>query len=230
MNYGGHDIILSSTCSEQMLDYITSLRTVADDPVASATFFHESTQAVFDHVLKVGASDGDGGALGNVQAYIGMTEEHFRFSLHAHLLVWVYGYSRRDQLREDLGTTTATIEKDAALAKHVGRIVCNQLMSTEQGDYCLMNGSAPAYSCTDVVQDSSNNADELGGHIDGWPEDKVTRKARKGNKNVCFCPPVPAARIQDLFSVKMPNASLVLQKMLQLCRKWKTRIDVLSVV
>ena len=137
MNYGGHDKILSSTYNEQMPDYTTSLRTVADDPVASATFFHETTQAVFDHVLRVGASDGDGGALGKVQAYIGMTEEHFRFTLQAHFLVWAYGYSRRDQLREDLGTT---VINDGALAKHVGRIICNQLMSTEEVDFCFMNG------------------------------------------------------------------------------------------
>ena len=131
---------------------------------------------MFDHVLRVGSSDGDGGALGKVQAYTGTTEERFRLTLHAHLVGWVYGYSRRDQLREDLGTN---IEKDAALAKHVDRIVCNQLMSTEEVEYCLMNGSALVYSSTDIVQDSSNNADELGGRTDGWPEDEVTRKGRK---------------------------------------------------
>ena len=96
MNYGGHDIKISSTCHKQMPDCVTSLRTVADDPVASATIFHEPIQAVFDHVLRVGASDDDGGALGKVQAYIGMTEEQFRLSLHADLLVRVYGYSSRD--------------------------------------------------------------------------------------------------------------------------------------
>ena len=105
MNYSGHDINCSSICDEQMPDYVTSLRTVADDPVASATFFHETTHAVFDTVLRVAASDGDGGALGKVLAYIGMIEEHFRLTLHAHLLVWVYGYSSCDQLREDLGTS-----------------------------------------------------------------------------------------------------------------------------
>ena len=105
MNYGDHDLNLSSTCDEQMPDYIPSLRTVADDPVASATFCHETTQAVFDHVLRVGVSDGDGGALEKVRAYTGMTEEHFRLTLHAHLRVWVYGYSSPDQLWEDLGTS-----------------------------------------------------------------------------------------------------------------------------
>ena len=44
MNYDGHDINLSSTCDEQIPDYVTSLRTVADDLV-SATFFDETTQS-----------------------------------------------------------------------------------------------------------------------------------------------------------------------------------------
>ena len=216
MNYGGHDINLLSTCDEQMPDYFASLRTVAGDPVASATFCHETTQAVYDHVLRVGAFDGDGGALGKVQAYIGMTEEHFRLTLQAHLLVWVYGCMPP---RSAPGRPRHNYRKDAALAKHVDRIICNQLMSTEEVDSCLMNGLAPVYSSTDIVQDSSNNADEVGGHTDGWPEDEVTRRARKDNKQVSFCPPVPAARNQDLFLVKMPNACFVLHKMLQFCRK-----------
>ena len=144
-----------------------------------------------------------------------MTEEHFRLTLHAHLPVRVYGDSGRDQLREDLDTSS---KKDAALAKHVGRIMCNQFMSIEEVDYCLRNGSAPVYSSTDIVQQSSNNADEFGGNTDDWPEDEVTRKARKDNTNVSFSPPVLAPRIQDI-SLKIPNASLVLQKMLQLRRK-----------
>lgn len=38
MHYGGHNIDLASTCHTQMPDYLTRLRTVAADPVASATF------------------------------------------------------------------------------------------------------------------------------------------------------------------------------------------------
>ena len=42
------------------------------DPLASATFLHETLQAVFNCLLRVGAADGDGSALGKVQAYIGL--------------------------------------------------------------------------------------------------------------------------------------------------------------
>ena len=119
MNYGGHDINLSSTCHEQMPDYVTTLRTVADDPVASATYFHETTEAVFDRVLTVGASDGDGGALGEVQAYIGMTEEQ------GHSARTSPGFGCMDLAAAiSSGKTLAqSLEKHAALAKHVGRII-----------------------------------------------------------------------------------------------------------
>ena len=79
--------------------------TVAGDLVASTTFIYETLQAVCDCILWVGAWDGDGGALGKVQAYIGMTEEQSRLTLHARRLVWVYGYNSREQLRDDLGTS-----------------------------------------------------------------------------------------------------------------------------
>ena len=58
------------------------------DPLASATFLHETLQAVFNCLLRVGAADGDGGALGKVQAYIGLlTEGKVQPTLHAHLIV-----------------------------------------------------------------------------------------------------------------------------------------------
>ena len=119
MHYGGHNIDHASTCHRQMPDYITRLKTVASDPVASATFFHETLQAVFDCILGVGAADGDGGVLGKVQACIGMTEEQFRLSLHAHLLVWVYGYNSHEQLTDNLG---ASLKKHVDLAR---RAVCS---------------------------------------------------------------------------------------------------------
>ena len=168
MSYGGHDI----------KSFIDMQRT-------DARFCYEpknrcGRRCCFVDILSRNYSSGirpcaESGALGKVQAYIGMTEEHSRLTLHAHLMVWVCGYSGRDQLREDLGTS---LVKHAALAKHVGRIIRNQLMSTEVA-CCRMDGSAPVYSSTDIVQQSSNNVGECGGHTDDWPEDEVTRNARE---------------------------------------------------
>ena len=81
-----------------------------------------------------------GGALGKVQAYIGMTEEQFRLTLHAHILVWVHGYSSRGRLRNDQG---ASPKKDVELAR--GVIVLSrpstpvQRMSLPARGYCSLN-------------------------------------------------------------------------------------------
>ncbi|CAN0473777.1 unnamed protein product, partial [Laminaria digitata] len=96
MYYAGHPIDLASACHNETPNYIDRLRIVANDPVAAAAFVQETLQAVVDCLLRVGAKNGDGGA------YIGMTEEQFRLTLHAHLLVWVYGYSSPEQLRDNL--------------------------------------------------------------------------------------------------------------------------------
>ncbi|CAN0593808.1 unnamed protein product, partial [Laminaria digitata] len=116
MYYAGHPIDLASACHNEMPNYIDRLRIVANNPVAAATFFQETLQAVFDCLLRVGAKDGDGGVLGKVKSYIGMTGEQFRLTLHAHLLVWVYGYSSPEQLRDDLETS---LERHVELARYV---------------------------------------------------------------------------------------------------------------
>ena len=72
-------------------------------------------------------------------------------------------------------------------------------MSTEGVDDCLLNGSAPVHSSMNIVQQSSSNTDVFVGQTDDWPEDKVTRKARKDSTKMSFCPPLPAARIQHVF-------------------------------
>eukprot|EP00904_Undaria_pinnatifida_P001808 jgi/Undpi1/11628/HiC_scaffold_35.g13923.m1 len=66
--------------------------------------FWDPLQQSFSSGNGVGAANGDGGALGKMQAYISMTEERFRLALHTPLFVWVYGYNSREQLRDDLGT------------------------------------------------------------------------------------------------------------------------------
>ena len=40
--------------------------------VKTVTFIHETLQDVFNSLLRVGAADGDGGALAKMQAYIGL--------------------------------------------------------------------------------------------------------------------------------------------------------------
>ena len=83
MQYGGQNVNIPSAGHRETPGYLTRLKKVAGYPVASATLFPETVQAVFDCIFRVGANDGDGGALGNVQAYIGMTKAQFRLTMHA---------------------------------------------------------------------------------------------------------------------------------------------------
>ena len=72
MHCGGHNIDLASTCHKQMPHYMSRVKPVAAHPVASTTFFHETLQAVFNCLFRVGEADGHGGASWKVHAYIGM--------------------------------------------------------------------------------------------------------------------------------------------------------------
>ncbi|CAN0520851.1 unnamed protein product, partial [Ectocarpus sp. 12 AP-2014] len=100
-------------------------------------------EAVLKYILRFQAKDGDGGALGNIKAYIGMTEEQHRLMLHGHLMVWVHGFTSREQLRNDIGHS---LKKHAELGKYIGRIIYNQVMSVEEVEFGLLNQSEPVYN------------------------------------------------------------------------------------
>ena len=121
MHCGCRNIDLASACHKQMPDYTSRPKTVAAYPVASATFFHDETpQAVFNSLIRLGTGNDDGGALGEVQANVGMIEWQFRPKFHARLLVWVYGYNSREKLRDDLGTSLKTLSssRDVIVMSH----------------------------------------------------------------------------------------------------------------
>lgn len=87
MHYNGAGIDLphraGETCGKI---HHTAPPLIANGPVASATFFHETIEAVLKNNLRFGANDSDGGGLGSVKAYIGMTEEQFCL-IHGHLIM-----------------------------------------------------------------------------------------------------------------------------------------------
>ncbi|CAN0155693.1 unnamed protein product, partial [Ectocarpus fasciculatus] len=91
MLLAGVELDVCSRLKEDLPQYVERLQNIAADPVASAEFFHVMIDAVMTTLLRFGAKDGDGGVLGRIKAYVGMTEEQRRLTLHCHLLVWVYG-------------------------------------------------------------------------------------------------------------------------------------------
>jgi len=62
---------------------------IADNPVASARFFHFMMQAFIKHVL--GVDTDHPGIYGDTAAYYGTVEQQGRLTLHMHMLLWIRG-------------------------------------------------------------------------------------------------------------------------------------------
>ncbi|CAN0570629.1 unnamed protein product, partial [Ectocarpus sp. 12 AP-2014] len=114
MKLAGVDLDVSSRLKTDLPQYVKRLQLIAADPVASAEFFHVMIDAVMKTLLRFGAKDGDGGVLGRVKAYVGMTEEQRRLTLHCHLLVWVYGFNDFGTLRDFMDKTPDSYQELAS--------------------------------------------------------------------------------------------------------------------
>src|SRR6202011_5704692 len=60
---------------------------IADNPVASARFFHFMIQAFIKHVL--GVDTDHSGLYGDTSSYYGTVEQQGRLTLHLHMLLWM---------------------------------------------------------------------------------------------------------------------------------------------
>eukprot|EP00903_Cladosiphon_okamuranus_P018114 g16669.t1 len=129
-------------------DYAKRLQLVAANHVASAFFYHAVTEAVLKCLLRFGAKDGDGGLLGRVKGYVGMTEEQRRLMLHCHLLVWVDGYTDFSSFRVLLDKTP---EKCNELAHFLERVIFNQVASLAD-----VNVALHGHSLGDVSHDPAD--------------------------------------------------------------------------
>ena len=72
----------------------------ADDPVSVAQFFNITIDAFTAYLL--GYHQHNGGILGKVAAFYGCIEEEGSGTLHIHMLVWLDGFSSRNQIEEGL--------------------------------------------------------------------------------------------------------------------------------
>lgn len=164
LNMAGVDIDATSRLKADYPDYANRLRLVASDPVASALLNHSVTDAVLRCLLQSGAADGDGGVLGRVEGYIGMTEEQRHLMLHCHLLVWVYGYN--DQLRTLIDTSP---EKYNKLARFLEQVIFNQVASLAD-----VNMAMQGHDCKEIAPSSV-----LAGSADQAP-DSLVNHAKEG--------------------------------------------------
>ncbi len=74
--------------------------TTTINPVAVATFFHETCRGIFDYLLRARSSNG--GLFGPVSTYFGTVETNGRGILHLHCLVWLKGMPSFSDLRRKI--------------------------------------------------------------------------------------------------------------------------------
>ncbi|CAN0249308.1 unnamed protein product, partial [Ectocarpus fasciculatus] len=182
----GVELDVTSRLKANFPAYADKLRLVANDPVASADFFHATIDAVLMCLLRFGACDGDGGVLGRVKGYVGMTEEQKRLTLHCHLLVWVFGYNDFASFR-DLMDKTPT--RYTELAQYLDRVIFNQIATLSDINH-VMRG----------VQHASSPPSEVEGDEAMPAADPLVREA----KECMAIPPPPscfppAAASNDVF-------------------------------
>jgi hypothetical protein len=85
------------------------IRQICRNPVASARFFHFLVQVFIDVVL--GVKSDHRGLYGDTQAYYGTVEQQGRLALHLHLLLWIKGSLRPQEVRERIMAPDSAFQK-----------------------------------------------------------------------------------------------------------------------
>jgi hypothetical protein len=84
-------------------------RLIANNPVASARFFHVMVQMFIKHVL--GVDQEHPGLYGNTSAYYGTVEQQGRLTLHLHLLLWIFGSLTPQEIRDKIMDVNSDFQK-----------------------------------------------------------------------------------------------------------------------
>ncbi|CAM9277519.1 unnamed protein product, partial [Laminaria digitata] len=99
----------------------------------------------------------DGGVLGRIKAYVGMTEEQRRLTLHCHLLVWVFGFNDFASLRDFMDKTPESYQD---LACFLSRTIFSQIASAE-GECIAVPPPRSCFSPPSVERDVRNEEEYL---------------------------------------------------------------------
>ncbi|KAF5331203.1 hypothetical protein D9611_013117 [Ephemerocybe angulata] len=100
------------TFSPDLREYNDRARLVAKNPVAGARFFKYLVDLFIKHVLRWKQGDGKPGIYGNTAAYFGTVEQQGRMTLHLHMLVWVAGAWRPQDIKDRLMSGDSAFVRD----------------------------------------------------------------------------------------------------------------------
>lgn len=156
----GVDIDVTIKLKSDFPDFAERLRLVAFDPVASVDFDHTTIDGVLRCLLRFGASDGDGGVLGRIKGYVGMTEEQKNLVLHCRVLIWIYGFNDFASFRDFMHKTP---ERYTELTRFLKNIIFNQIATLDDINR-VMNGSTDMESSTGVTDENLSSPDPLVRH------------------------------------------------------------------
>ena len=83
-----------------LLPYDERHRLICKNPVAGARFFHFMVETFISDVLGVGSTHR--GLYGDINAYYGTVEQQGRLTLHLHMMLWIKGALRPEEIRKRL--------------------------------------------------------------------------------------------------------------------------------
>jgi len=108
---------------EILLPYDERHRLICKNPVAGARFFHFMVETFISEVLGVGSTHR--GLYGDTNAYYGTVEQQGRLTLHLHMLLWIKGGLRPEEIRKRLLDPNSDFRKK----------MINWLESVHTGDF-----------------------------------------------------------------------------------------------
>jgi hypothetical protein len=116
---------------------------IADNPVASARFFHFMIQAFIKHVLGVDADHP--GIYGDTSSYYGTVEQQGRLTLHLHLLLWIRGALTPQEIRDRIMDPESDFQKkmvEYLESVHMGEFITGSLEDVRQNlDIAELDGN-----------------------------------------------------------------------------------------
>jgi hypothetical protein len=140
-------------------------RLIANNPVASARFFHFMVRMFIKHVL--GVDQDHPGLYGDTAAYYGTVEQQGRLTLHLHLLLWILGSLTPQEIRDKIMDVNSDFQKK--MVEYLESLCVGELLtgskvdvsdnvgkaskSPEYRDPTLTLPDAPLQPCADSHKD-----------------------------------------------------------------------------
>jgi Helitron helicase-like domain at N-terminus len=106
---------------------------IADNPVASAWFFHFMIQAFIKHVLGVDADHI--GLYGDTSSHYGLVEQQGCLTLHLHMLLWIRGALTPQEIRDQIMDPESDFQKEMVEyleSVHMGEFITGNMNDVKQ--------------------------------------------------------------------------------------------------